>query len=528
MNRRELLGRLGGGAMWAMVPGMWGCERASSRHDVLRVALPGQPTTFDPNRAYDAISGTILSQLHEGLTRHDASLNTVPALAESWEFSADYTQIVFTLREGVRWSDGVPIVADDIVYSWRRLLNPKTRAEYAYFLFDIVGAEAFHTGKGEEQGVGVRALDKRRIEVDLLRPAPYFPHLASFMVTYPVRRDLIEKYGDDWTQPEHVAVSGPFMPESYQQDYKMKLVRNPEYTLGPVPMRSIEFYQVAEKSTALNLFLAGEMDLVLDMLPLAIPGMHTHPAYYNGPKLEVRYVGFRLDHPGVSDVRVRQALSMAIKRTEFPEVLRGGELPTKSWLPPGMFGHDPDVGQGYQPERARELLASAGFPDGEGFPTLRLLFRAGDDWRLMAENIQEQWRRELGVKIDVEVRDQKVFFQEIDGDAPPPMHLARWVADFPDPENFMGLFKSNSGNNSLKFLNDEYDGVVNRAVQVATRAERLTLYSQAQRMLVEQHAAMAPLYVNAQNHLRRADLRGLEFNAMGDLFLGPVSRTQGS
>ncbi len=526
VKRRAILRGLGGGVLWALVSNLSGCQRTISSRDVLRVALPGQPTTFDPNRAYDAISGTILSQLHEGLTRHDGELDTVPALAESWEFSRGYTTIIFTLREGIRWSDGKPIVASDFVYSWRRLLDPKTRAEYAYFLFDVVGAEAYHTGQGKKEDVGVRALDARRIEVSLIRPAPYFPHLASFMVTYPVRRDIIERHGDAWTRPEHVVVSGPFMPESYQQDYCMKLVRNPEYTLAKVPMRGVEFYQVAEKSTALNLFLAGSMDIVLDMLPLAIPGMKEDADYYNGPKLEVRYVGFRLDHPGVSDVRVRRALSMAIKREEFPEVLRGGELPTKSWLPPGMFGHDATTGEGYQPEKARELLAQAGFPEGEGFPKLRLLFRAGDDWRLMAENIQEQWRRELGVEVDVEVRDQKVFFQEIDGDAPPPMHLARWVADFPDPENFMGLFKSNSGNNSLKFLQPDYDELVDRAVKVPTKAERLALYSQAQRMLVEQHVAMAPLYVNAQNHLRRANLRGLEFNAMGDLFLGPVWREE--
>ena len=487
-----------------------------------RVALPGQPTTFDPNRAYDAISGVILAQLHEGLTRHDAALNVVPALAKSWRFSQDLRRVTFTLREGARWSDGRAITAEDFEYSWKRLLDPATRAEYAYFLFDIEQAEAFNRGEAPASEVGVRAISKRELEVRLVRSAPYFPRLGSFMVTYPVRRDVIERYGDAWTRPEHAVVSGPFKPVASQQDYRLELGRNPHYTLEEVRLRGVEFYQVAEKSTALNLFLAGDIDLVIDMLPLAIPSMRGEPSYYNGPKLEVRYVGFRLDHEGVREVAVRRALTLAIDREEFGRVLRGGELASSAWLPPGMFGHVEDVGLEQDLEAARRALNQAGYPGAEGFPELTLLFRAGDDWRLIAENLQEQWRRTLNVRVKIEVRDQKAFFQAIDGERPPPMHLARWVADFPDPENFMGLFRSNSGNNSLKFFNARYDALVDQAVSLTDPAARLERYTEAQRLMLSDQVAMAPLYVNAQNHLKSERLQGLSFNAMGDIFLAPA------
>ena len=499
-----------------------GCERDHHRQATLRVALPGQPTTFDPNKAYDAISGQVLTQLHEGLTRHDANLTIQPALAESWDFNDAYTEITFTLKPDIKWSDGKPIVASDFEYSWKRLLDPGTRAEYAYFLYDIEGAEAYNSEKGTRDGVEVTALDDRRLRIKLNRPAPYFPHIASFMVTYPVRKDLVEAHGDRWTDPDKVAVSGPFRPVEYMQDYRMVLEPNPHYSLGEVRMKRVELYQIAEKSTALNLFVAGRMDLVLDMLPLAIPEMKKRDAYYNGPKLEVRYVGYRIDKPPMDNVKVRQALAMALDRSELPAVLKGGEIGTRTWLPPGMFGHAPKVGLPHDPERARALLGEAGYPGGEGFPEVLLLYRAGDDWRLIAENLQQQWKRELGITVRIEVREQKVFFQEIDGESPPPMHLARWVADFPDPENFMGLFKSNSGNNSLGIANKRFDKSVDDAVQTDDRSARKTLYDDAQRVLLEEDVAMAPLYVNAQNHLRNPDLAGLEFNAMGDLFLGPV------
>lgn len=495
-----------------------------ARHDVLRVALPGQPTTLDPNLASDGITSMILSQLHEGLTRHDKDLRIQPALAKSWQFSDNYTRIQFKLKPNLKWSDGQPIRAQDFVYSWKRLLDPKTKAEYAYFLYDIQGAEAYNTGKGKAQEVGVSAPDDVTIDVRLNRPAPYFPHIPSFMVTYPVRKDIIAQHGDRWTEAKNMVVSGPFVLKKNERDYRVILAPNPHYTLQKVPLKRVEIYQIAEKSTALNLFVSGRLDIVLELLPLAIPSMKQKPGYYNGPKLEVRYVGYRMDKPPMNKLAVRQALNMAIDRTELPKVLRGGELPTKTWLPPGMFGHAPETGAGHQPKLAKQKLAEAGYPNGKGFPEVTLLFRAGDDWRLMAENLQQQWKRTLNIEIKIQVRDQKVFFREIDDKVnPPPMHLARWVADFPDPENFMGLFKANSGNNSLGFANAEYDKLIDAAVKTDSRPERLVAYTKAQRILLERDVAMAPLYVNAQNHLVHPALEGLTFNAMGDLFLAPIS-----
>lgn len=483
---------------------------------------------LDTNRAYDAIAGFMLMQMHEGLTFHSPELVPQPGLAESWKFNDDFTEITFTLRPDLKWSDGQPLVASDFEYSWKRLLNPETAAEYAYFMYDIAGAEPYNAGKAGVEQVGIETLDDRRIRVKLRRPAPFFPHITTFMVTYPVRRDLIEEHGDAWTEPGNIAVTGAFIPTRHQHEYRMTLAPNPHWALGEQQVDQLEIYMTAEKSTALNLFVTGHMDIVLDMLPLAIPAYRGLNDYYNGPKLEVRYIGLRLDDPAMKDVRVRQALAKSIQRDEFPEVLKGGEIPTKTWLPRGMFGHAPEIGLDYAPDEARALLADAGYPAGKGFPGFLLLFRAGDDWSLLAENLQQQWKRELGIDVEIQVREQKAFFREIDGEQPPPAHLARWIADFPDPENFMSLFKSNSGNNSLKFASRQFDALVESAVQTDDDDERLRIYSEAQRILVVEEAAMIPIYTAAQNILRRDGLENLEFNAMGDARLGNVGWRAGS
>lgn len=486
----------------------------------LRVALPGQPTSLDPNIASDAVSGIILNQLFVGLTHHDDALNVHPSLATSWKFNDDYTALTYTLREDIAWSDGKLITAQDLRDSWLRLLNPETAAEYAYFLFDIYNAEAYNSGKASADSVGISAPDARTLTIKLNRPAPYFPHITSFMVTFPVPLHAIKAHKEDWTRPEHMVVSGPFKIAAHQQDYKLTLVPNPQHKLTPPQMQRVELYQIAQKSTALNLYQSGRLDVVLELLPLAIPKLKGDPSYYNGPKLEVRYLGMRQDRPPLNNPTLRKALIHAIDKRQLPRVLRGGELETKSWLPPGMFGHNPKVGLSYDPALAQSLLTQAGYPQGANFPSLTLLFRAGDDWRLIAENLQQQWAKTLNIKVNIQVRDQQVFFREIDDkNAPPALHLARWVADFPDPENFMNLFTSSSGNNSLGYAQPAYDTLVDQAVRTDDRQRRQDLYDRAQAQLLEQDAAIGPLYVNALNALRRPGLDGLSINAMGDLFL---------
>lgn len=491
--------------------------------DTVRIALSNEPATLDPGRATDVQAFYVLSNLYEGLTRYGDGLDVQPAIASSWTFSDDLRQITFQLRDDARWSDGRPVVADDFVYAWRRLLDPETAAEYAYFLYDVAGAEAVNNGELAPEALGAHAVDDHTLVVDLERPATYFPHITTFMVTFPLRRDVIEAHPWSWTEPEHSVTNGPFLLDAHRPDDRIVLVRNDDYAIAPVTLERAELLVVREANTAWALYDSGEIDVVTELLPLAIPGVRGRDDYRNEAALEVRYVAYAEHTPPMDDARVRRALALALDTSQLVDVLGGGQQSVRTWLPPGLFGHVPELALGHDPDAARDLLAEAGYPGGVGFPEVTLLYRSGDDWRLIAENVQEQWRTTLGVEVDVVVHDQAAFFRRIAEDAPPAMHLARWIADFPDPENFMSLFTSGSGNNHLGFASSRYDELVDRAVREQALPARREMYDEAQRILLLDEVVIAPLYVNALNWMIAPRVEGMNVNPMGVLYLRDVT-----
>ncbi len=512
------------GLLLALLPLATGCERHAPRP--LRITLTAEPATLDPSLATDVQSFYVLANLWEGLTRYDENLRVVPGVAERWDFAPDRSRITFYLRDDARWSDGQPVTAEHFVYAWRRLLDPATAAEYAYFLYDVAGAEAVNNGEVPPDQLGVRALDDRTLQVDLARPAAFFPHVTAFMVTYPLRQDVIEAAPLAWTEPDRIVTNGPFVLRDWRHDERLVLARNPHFRT-PAPLDAVELVVVRDASTSWALYETGEVDAVLELLPLAIPFASGRPDYRNVPLLEVRYVAFDQRHPPFDDARIRRAFALAIERSILTAVLGGGQREQATWLPPGVFGHDPAIALPRDPDAARALLAEAGYPGGDGFPRVELLFRTGDDWRLMAEALQGIWARELGVHIDVVVHDNAAFFRRIAEDRPPPMHLARWIADFPDPENFLSLFTSSSGNNNLGYANPAYDDAVSASVRLDDTPERRALYDGAQRALLVDHVAIAPLFVNAQNAMVAPHVEHLDLNALGVLQLDRVRLAAG-
>ena len=205
-------------------------------NSTLHISLPSEPPTLDWNIATDNISYQILNQLMEGLTQFDENLNVIPAVAQSWDIGDNGKTYVFHINKNAKWSDGVKVRAQDFRYSWLRLLNPNTAAEYAYFLFDIVGAKDFNSGilKDTTQ-VGIEVADDHTLIIHLTKPIAFFPSISTFMVTFPLRQDVVEKFGDKWTEPKNMATCGPYTLTEWWHEYRLHLLRNPYYGGSPKP-----------------------------------------------------------------------------------------------------------------------------------------------------------------------------------------------------------------------------------------------------------------------------------------------------
>lgn len=480
---------------------------------LFRSSIGTEPPTLDPSLATDGTSILIIENLMEGLTQFNRDIIPRPAIARRWEISPDGKRVRFYLRTDVLWSDGKPLTADDFEYAWKRLLNPSTASEYAYFLYDVENAEAYNQGKLKNARlVGVRAIEPFILEVRLKKPVPYFTSISTFSVTYPLRKDLIEKYGNHWTDPGKMVVNGPYRLKEWRHEYKLKLEANSSY-YGEGPFcEKIEVFIINNTTTALTLYETGSLDMV-PLPPEAIDYYKKSPEYVTQPLLRGYYYGFNASIPPFNDVRVRKAFFMAIDREELPRILKGGERPAYSWIPPGMFGYEEAAGLRFKPETAEKLLAEAGYPGGKNFPKVTLAFNTDMVNALIAENIQAQLKRNLRVAIHLENMEWKVYLTKIQADTPQVFRLG-WGADYPDPDNFMNLFVTGGGNNHTHWGSPVYDQLILKASSEQDPEIRRALYHEAQKILTEEEVPIIPLFVSVQNFLVKPYIKGLETNPM--------------
>ena len=491
---------------------------------VFRVNLGTEPPSLDWSLATDHVSFNVIGNLMVGLTEFDNELRPSPVMAKSWDILEGGRRIVFRLRDDVRWTDGQKVRAQDFEYSWKRLLNPKTASEYAYILFDIANAQEYHEGKiTDPDRVGVRALDDYTLAVSLKHAASYFLAVTTFEVTFPQRQDIVEKFGVRWTDPQHIVTNGPFTLASWKHENEIELKANPDFFLGKPALEKIVMLMINEKTTALALYEQRQLDY-LDNHSIPIfdkPRLAKTAGFKRVPQFRGYYYGFVTDRKPFDDVRVRKAFALAIDRSVFPKVLHGGEIPTASWIPPGMLAHNEKIGLPYNPPEARRLLREAGYPNGHGFPQVTLAYNTDEDHKIVAEAVQGMWKRNLGVLVKLENQEWKVYLNRLVND-PPHIFRLGWGADYPDPDNFMKLFTSTSGNNNTRWKNARYDRLLEAAAREFDPGTRTRLYDQAQKILCERELPIIPLFTIAESTLLNPRFTGLELTAMGRLNLRHV------
>ncbi len=487
--------------------------------ETLRVRIASEPPSLDWQKATDTTSSTVTSNLMEGLVRYDFSKgepNIAPALATKWETKDNKTWI-FTLREDVKWSDGRPFTAQHAVDGMQRLVSAATATEYSYFLYPIKNARAYAEGKIKDfaqVGISIPIPNPNQIQIELEKPMAFFPFLLTHHSTFPIRLDVVQKHGDKWTEPENMVSLGPFKMILWEHDKQLVLERNPNYYGAPAPLKHVVFLMIQEATTAVNLFDSGKIDAMNELPPQQLRQLKVRKEYKPIGSLVIQYYGFNVLKKPMDNPKVRQAIAHAIDRQEIVSILDGGQIPMTSFVPAGMFGYEASRGLPFNVERAKQLLKEAGYDDPSKFPKIDFRMNTAESHQLVAENVQAQLKRNLGINMEIKNEEWKVYLSTLTADAPQ-MFRFGWSGDYPDPDNFLNLMTSYSENNRCHWKNLKFDGLIEQGATESDLEKRREIYSQAQKLMVEDEAPLVPLYSSVNQHLVAGRVENYPINILG-------------
>ncbi|MBK8022686.1 MAG: peptide ABC transporter substrate-binding protein [Chloroflexi bacterium] len=507
---------------------------------ILRTDIgPSDVPTLDPAIATDSSSIQILEMTYIGVTFIDEQSQVQPGMATDWTVTENEdgtATYVFNLLQNVPWvkynpesgaveevtdeSGAVRIVtANDFVYGWKRTIDPATAGDYAYLLSGaVVGGDAANSGEGSLDDVGVRAIDDYTLEV--VAPNNWAINQARFglWMARPQPQWVIEEYAEFWIDPENFVSYGPFALKEWPRGESITIIKNPFWPgtdALPVPALDEVVFYVIDETVALARYEAGELDRTDTVAIAEIPRIQADPALsqeFNQGNLECTYyAGFGVDEPPMDNVHLRRALSYAIDREDIVEnVTQGGQRPAEFFTNTGMGAaplqeNYPGYGIGYDPDKAQEELALAladfGLSDASELPPITVLYNTSSAHQAIFEAIQAMWADELGVQ--VELTNQE-FATYLDQRAEFPVFRAAWCSDYPDTHNFLfDVFHSSSNNNDTGWSSPYFDALVEQAAAETDLQTRMDLYSEAERLLVNEEAAIAPIYFYASNEMTK-------------------------
>lgn len=490
---------------------------------VLRIHQIAYPDIADPQKSSFTSEIEILSLNYEGLTKLDENLNTVPAAAESWEFNEDGTVLTFHLRQGLKYSDGSPLTAENYRYAIERTCDPNTAGQYQAILFEIKGCADFagsltapEVGEGTpaaevdpaayettKAALGAKVIDDNTLELTLTNPAPYYPTIASLWVFYPAKKELIEQGGEDWWKdPTKQIGNGVFQLTELAEEQQATFVANENYWGGRAKLDGIEIVYQGESAVALEAYRAGDLD-IMQVDPQQIPEIQADTALASQlvsyPTASSYGLGFNLTLEPFTDLKVRQAFSMAFDRDTYCTVIRNGDCsPTLSWIPTGLPGSIESDKYGFDPEAAKAALAESSYGGAESLPEIKLYYNSDDAANTArAEWIAGQYRDILGVTITLEPTEGTALsaLRKESSTFPQLLLTNNWIQDYPDPQNWLSVYFKCEAVFAQRFgyCNPEFDKLVTEADQSFDQAKRLELYQQAGQILVED-IPMAFLY----------------------------------
>ena len=464
---------------------------------VLNRGNSAEPKSLDP-AVIDLISESqIVGDMLLGLTTEDASSNPIPGAAQSWETSEDGLTWTFHLRDH-KWSDGVPVTAEDFVFAWQRLLDPKTAAPYAYYLYPIKNARDVAAGRQPLTALGIAATDEKTLVVTLENPLPFMTEFLTHQTAYPVPRHAIRAKGAEWTRPGNFVSNGPYVLRDWIPDDHVTLVKNQRfYDAANVTIDVVNYFPTPDGDAALRRLRAGELDTQDPIPPLQIDFLRANMAnaLKITPTLTIVYASINLARKPLDDVRIREALNLAVEReTLVDRILKLGDLPAYNMVPPGTANYPAGVAMRFKTmafetrvARAQELMRAAGYT-AERPLHITLATTTNAVTRQTIAPLQEMWRK-IHVDLEVIQSDTQVNYQKLeDGDFD--VGTALWIADYNDPSNFLDVLRTGGGNNYGHYSNKNYDTLLDKAAAERDLEKRGQMLAQAEQMMLDDYPAV--------------------------------------
>lgn len=508
-----------------------------NRAGILHVGNGAEVQSLDPHLAGGSVDHNVLCSIFEGLiTLDEETMQPRPGAAERWELSGDGLTYTFHLRQGAKWSNGDPLTARDFLYSFRRALTPALGSEYKDALYPVKNAEAYAKGKlADFAAVGFRVVDDFTLTITLERPTAYFLTVLRANVCFPVRAASVEQGGarlDDrtakWTRAGPLVGNGPFRFREWKDHQHILVEKNPHYwDTATVRLNQIYFYPSESTQNQELAFRAGQLHTTWDV-PLSKVEAYRKdsPALLRvEPYIESYFFRFNTKHRLFSDVRLRRALSLAIDREAIVKnVLRGGQTPASALTPLGLAGYQPPVAVPHDLAAAKKLLAEAGYPEGKGFPAIELTTISSEINQRIAEAVQQMWRRDLGIEVQITQREFKVLLDAFDT-LDYTVARGRWIGEYPDPLTYLSIFTTGNGVNGTGFADPRYDAMIDAAAREATPAARFAALQKAEAYLMAQ-MPIAPIYWGSRTTLVATSVRGWKNSPLGfhnykDVWLEP-------
>jgi oligopeptide transport system substrate-binding protein len=481
-----------------------------------------EPESLDPHKTSTVYEAHILRDMFLGLVTEDAKSEVIPGAAESWTVSDDGTVYTFKLRQGATWSDGSPVTADDFVFAFQRLQDPKTAAEYASMLQKVKNAKEVNGGTMKPEELGVKAIDANTLEITLVAPTPYFLEVLTHQSTYPVSKAAIEKFGDEWVKPGNLVSNGAFTLAEWVPNDHIKLVKNPKfYDAANVKIDVVNYIPTEDRSSAMKRFEAGELDSYDDLPTEQLTDLKAKfgDQVSVAPYLGTYYYAIKTSKAPWDNVELRNAVSMAIDRDFLAEKVWSNSMtPAYSMVPPGVEGYTTamasfaDKSQIDREEDAMKILEKLGYGPDKPLK-MEIRYNTSENHKNTAVAIQEQLKP-LGIEVTLLNTDTKTHYGHLEQKGDFDVARAGWIADYNDAETFLEISRKADGHNYSDFDNAKFEELMNAATAAGSKPEeRLKLLSEAERVLVDEVGNIPLLYYNYHN-IVSPKLAGFEDNEM--------------